>query len=57
MIANSGLGDLHRDQLVRATAMHDLDLLVVMFASRAHPDFKMIFSGRRVLARRPMLPH
>ena len=36
--------------------MHDPDLPVVTFAPRAHPDFKKIFSGRRVLARRPMLP-
>ena len=43
VIANSGLGDLQRDQLVRSIAMHDPDLPVVMFASRAHPDFKKIF--------------
>ncbi|MBL6640974.1 MAG: response regulator [Rhodobacteraceae bacterium] len=56
VIANSGLGDLQKDQLFRDIAMHDPDLPVVTFASRAHPDFKKIFSGRRVLARRPMLP-
>ena len=56
VIANSGLGDLQKDQLFRDISMHDADLPVVTFASRAHPDFKKIFSGRRVLARRPMLP-
>ena len=56
VIANSGLGDLQKDQLFRDISMHDPDLPVVTFASRAHPDFKKIFSGRRVLARRPMLP-
>ena len=56
VIANSGLGDLQKDQLFRDIAMHDPDLPVVTFASRAHPDFKKIFSGRRVLARRPMFP-
>ncbi len=56
VIANSGLGDLQKDQLFRDIAMHDPDLPVVTFASRAHPDFKKILSGRRVLARRPMLP-
>ena len=56
VIANSGLGDLQKDQLFRDIAMHDPDLPVATFASRAHPDFKKIFSGRRVLARRPMLP-
>ncbi len=55
MIANSGLGDLQRGQLFRAIAMHDPNLPVVTFDSRAHPDFKKIFSGRRVPARRPML--
>ena len=56
VIANSGLGDLQKDQLFRDISMHDADLPVVTFASRAHPDFKKIFSGRRVLARLPMLP-
>ena len=56
MIANSEQGDLQKDQLFRDIAMHDPDLHVVTFASRAHPDFKQIFSGRRLLARRPMLP-
>ena len=56
MIANSGLGDLKKDQLFRDISMYDPDLPVVTFASRAHPDFKKISSGRRVLARRSMLP-
>ncbi|MDB4830693.1 hypothetical protein OAH41_06080 [Paracoccaceae bacterium] len=56
MIVNSGLGDLQKDQLFRDISMHDPDLPVVTFASRAHPDFKKIFSGFRVLACRPMLP-
>ena len=56
VIANSGLGDLQKDQLFRDIAMHDPDLPVLTFASRGHPDIKKIFSGRRVLARHPMLP-
>ena len=56
MITNSGLGDLQKDQLFHDISMHDTDLPVVTFASRAHPDFKKIFPGRRVLARRTMLP-
>jgi len=42
--------------LFRDIAMHDPDLPVLTFASRGHPDIKKIFSGRRVLARHPMLP-
>ena len=56
VIANSGLGDLQKDRLFRDIAMHDPDLPVLTFASRGHPDIKKIFSGRRVLARHPMLP-
>ena len=56
VIANSGLGDLQKDQLFRDISIHDPDLPVVTFASRAHLDFKKIFLGSRVLASRPMSP-